>query len=703
MGRADPALSVWLLAKGPKVRRNLLLALIALLPLVFLWNTTNDAFSLPKLALLTVFIALIGGLRLIELALGRSFPAMRWMAAPLLLLTLPLAASWVFTSYRSWSLIGQYGRYEGLIPYLLVAALGVLIADAFPGSKADLAWAFVAGATATALYGLIQALGLDPLDVPTVDRSVASSIGHPNFLGGYLAVALPVSVSLWVMGGRHRLPAMAATVAMTLTLLVTFSQGPWGGALAGTALLIALLAGGKRFRLRVTALGVVVAVPIVMVGTIVFTQLGDTAPTSLGTARARGYWWRSAISMSEDRPIFGHGPNVYAFKNVPYRLPQDALAHEDALTNNPHSVPLGFLANAGSLGFLAWLGIVTWALLRIPAAGRASPLGAGFAAATVAYVVQSLVNIDQISLRSIFWVCLGVLASLSPPAADKQTSKPSANVRLRGFRVAAAITAAVVAVSWAVAWTVRAVSADLLAFRASRTEDAPEALELYERAFGYRDTVQYRTMYGERLGRAAVDQGIVRADLIGRMHRVFSITRDLPDMFALNAYADSLHAWSAIDLSAGPPAVHLSGRVVDIDPHSPVPRMRLAEGYLHLSAPRRAISTLSHLLDLYDRFPNLNGREPDTRATIALALLDIGQREQAQDELNAALAILARSREDRSVCAVEVAEAAIAAGQGLEVTLFDETDLRLRLLCSLPMQRFAERLVEEVSTIRASG
>ncbi|MDQ4026139.1 MAG: hypothetical protein M3217_11735, partial [Actinomycetota bacterium] len=198
-------------ARLAAARRWVLLALVFGVPMFFLWDVTYDAFLLPKVALLAVGVGAAAGLRVAESLLGRRGRGLGAAVVPAAFVAVPVVVAWLASGYRRWALLGEEARLEGLVPILLVVAAGVLLADAFRGDFGAPARAFVASAAAVATYELLQSVGLDPLDVPIAEYA-PSTIGQSNFVGGFLAIALPVALATWTAAaGAARAAAMAET------------------------------------------------------------------------------------------------------------------------------------------------------------------------------------------------------------------------------------------------------------------------------------------------------------------------------------------------------------------------------------------------------------------------------------------------------------------------------------------------------------
>ena len=115
----------------------------------------------------------------------------------------------------------------------------------------------------------------------------------------------------------------------------------------------------------------------------------------------RGYWiiaWQMAL----DHPFFGVGHDSYGDWFKSYR------GEEQAFSNAAHNVFLDILSNTGFVGFASYLlivGITLKSCFNVCFRTRYfDPIGSGLALSYVAYFLQSLISINQISLAVWGWV-----------------------------------------------------------------------------------------------------------------------------------------------------------------------------------------------------------------------------------------------------------------------------------------------------------
>jgi len=166
------------------------LCLLVVLPLSF-WTPLNDCFPLPKLLALIVF----GGLAVSAGPAGTP-PAFRWIFpwgawVALAALAGPGVTSW-------WRSLPEAAL---LILPLGAAAMMAGSSAGFTRKSSDM---FVAASVGIALYGLGQALGWEAGSwISPFLKGVASTIGNPDLLGGFLVFPFALALSLWLEGRRN--------------------------------------------------------------------------------------------------------------------------------------------------------------------------------------------------------------------------------------------------------------------------------------------------------------------------------------------------------------------------------------------------------------------------------------------------------------------------------------------------------------------
>ncbi|HEX9185929.1 MAG TPA: hypothetical protein VGB87_02575, partial [Vicinamibacteria bacterium] len=170
--------------------------------------------------------------------------ALAWLAAA--------ALSTAFSTSPLVSLVGADESHAGFVSVAGTVALFLATRGLgrSPEGRAALLTAAVAGTALAAAYGAAQAVGADPFPWKRVAGFSGWSrpfgtLGHPNHLGGLLAVVLPLQV--WTaraaFARRLRLAGVVAVAGVALSaavLAATLSRAAWIAAVVGMAVALGL-------------------------------------------------------------------------------------------------------------------------------------------------------------------------------------------------------------------------------------------------------------------------------------------------------------------------------------------------------------------------------------------------------------------------------------------------------------------------------
>jgi tetratricopeptide (TPR) repeat protein len=273
-------------------------------------------------------------------------------------------------------------------------------------------------------------------------------------------------------------------------------------------------------------------------------------------------------------------------------------------------------ANAGVLGALGFVLVVAWVIRRAVSLRHGDLLGAAFAAAAVAYFVQSLVSIDELTLRVALWTGLGGLAAASMPASAlspdlSRAARAEEAPAVRRLRTATAGLLVAAGVGTSVWWATGWLAADLRVERAEALFNAgrpgPAATEM-KRALAFRDEISYRRAYALGLGLAALDNGARGAKLMEDMRAVNAYLRRVPDPRGVRTAARITHHWGAVRPAADERALRLYDRAQLLDPHNVLLAVERAEVLLDLGRPHAARAALESRAEwIGDRAPELWG------------------------------------------------------------------------------------------------
>ena len=618
-----------------RVTRAVLLATVALVPLA-MSPFTNDPLNVPKMAILAIGVAVAGCLRLYD-GSERARWDPRAILVPIAAIGVVLAVAWLFADFRAYSLLGSYRRYAGVVPYLVVMTLAFLIADSFRARLSSLAWTLTISGTVVAVYGIVQAMGLDPLTWYSgriADRGSASTIGNTNLAGAYLGMLVPVCVGLWnSTRSRSRALLLACSGLIVLALVLTRSQGGWAAGLAGAAVATGFLLASSWPQARSWGAAVAIAAAVLMAG---YVGLGAIEPDNplLGTqARLRGYWWQAAIEMTKESPVVGSGPAAYSVVGSSYRPATNALEAPAGFADDPHSIPLGFLSNAGLLGLagllVAWVSVLRkgWSLAR---EGEDGLLTAGFLGMFVAFAVQALISVDDVVPRMGAWVAIGAIFAGGP-----LLTRTSREKRRKNRLVTAAIgtVAAIAAVAFAAVFVVADVKVKT-GLRAFARDDPGGARAALDQALELRDDFEVRRLYAYYLIGAAHRQGPSGAPLVEEARRQYGYLSEMPHLPSIVEYADGLFLWATVDVTAADEAVPIFERALALDPYNIPVRAQAADNLMLAGRAQEAVEILQPMAQ-----PFLNSSYPVFWGTLALAHVQAGQEDLARSALEVVAAL----------------------------------------------------------------
>ncbi len=327
-----------------------------------------------------------------------------------------LVASTLFSTNRLQSAQGSYERMQGALTTLCCLALFLMIVDRLrtlaqvERLMATIAW----GSAPVALYGLLQALKLDPLPWTVEGSPVISTLGRSNFVGAYLVLALPITLACLIQArDRGRARYIGLFMTQLACLAATMSRAAWLGTFAaGGVLCLTIIWQRGRRRLAVIAacagflalLGGVAALPFI--------------PGLTGSIGARGVIWRASWPLVTARPILGYGPETFGQVFTTVFPPELVyLQGRAVIVDRAHNLILDTLASTGIVGLLAYAALIgatlaqgVRTLLHSPDRQTRAIVTAGLAA-VIGYLVETQFSFAVTTTATLFWILLGMIAA----------------------------------------------------------------------------------------------------------------------------------------------------------------------------------------------------------------------------------------------------------------------------------------------------
>ncbi len=429
---------------------------VATIPLLF-WPWSSDTFVAPKQlaarAIVAVAALAAGG----ALIAGGSHVRLRFPDWALALFLASNIVAWVLSVDRHTSLVGEPLQQAGVVSFL-AAGGAYAVARLTIGSVVrlrGLCVAVVVGATGVAAYGLLQAVNLDPLWQDLSDGRVFSLVGQPNWLGAYLVVTIPVTLSLMPTTRLWALRAglLLSAVIQVLVLAGTLSRASWLGfvmslIVGGAALVIyhwrrSSLNSAVVSRVAFVSAGIGIALLLAVAWVPAFSpsQVADRAASAanLGAFDIQQHLslWRVAAAITVDHPWIGTGPDTYAviFPDYRDRVLEPAYAQYLASfrPESPHNVYLAHAAGAGLLAAFAYLAFAAGSFVVLATRfWRAVPgfyLILGIMTATAGHLIADAFMTMDVSTTWLLWALLGAAITVSTQQENRPANAASAQLR----------------------------------------------------------------------------------------------------------------------------------------------------------------------------------------------------------------------------------------------------------------------------------
>ena len=314
-------------------------------------------------------------------------------------------------------LFGASGRNTGLITYVAFSSIFVvtLIASNTAFLKRFSLVSLAVG-TASLGYGLIQAIGADPIDWVNPYSPVFGFLGNPNFQSSLLGI-LGSIVFTQLLARSVTLQAKATYIAYLIVSLYvikeTESQQGFLVLLIGCAVAVGVFAIQKSKVLGFSYLGLsTIGFIAVLLGSL------DKGPLASllfkDSVTYRGDYWRAGWDMSINNPIFGVGLDSYGDWYRRSRTIEATLRRgPDTTSNAAHNVFLDFSSYGGFpllLIYLALMILVVISAFKVIKRSREFNAGfVGLVAGWVAFQAQSIISINQIGLALWGWVLSGLI------------------------------------------------------------------------------------------------------------------------------------------------------------------------------------------------------------------------------------------------------------------------------------------------------
>ncbi|MFC1727808.1 O-antigen ligase family protein [Patescibacteria group bacterium] len=373
----------------------LLLFLVPLILTPFNW----ELFEFNKMLLVYLLGTIITASWAIKMILNKKIIFRRtFWDIPLLIFLATQFLSYLVSISPHTSFWGYYSRFHGgLLSTLTYLLLYWSFVSNLNRQKAlKTLRLLLAGSILVGTYGVLQHFGIDAKQwIQDVQNRVFSTLGQPNWLAAYLVAVIPVTWALVFNDQKRKktylysLPYALCSL-LFLTLLYTKSRsGLIGFSVAFSVfwgLSLTNFKGKNNVKKSFVTFAFLFLIFTLLVGTpwtpsfSKITSPKNSPQTKTSQTQApllisessdiRKIVWKGALNIWKNNPLFGTGPETFAYSYYWHRPRQHNNVSEwDFLYNKAHNEYLNFLATTGTVGFIGYLSLIisflTWSLSRL--------------------------------------------------------------------------------------------------------------------------------------------------------------------------------------------------------------------------------------------------------------------------------------------------------------------------------------------------
>jgi O-antigen ligase len=311
---------------------------------------------------------------------------------------------------------GVNGRNTGFLTYLAFSFIfvGSAIASGADFLKRLIPVVYVVGVASLA-YGVIQAVGADPITWVNPFSPVFGFLGNPNFQSSLLGIlGAMVFAQLFVKGLKLQFKGLVGLYLLVTLYVIkeTASQQGFLVLVLGIGVVVGLYVIQMSKKLGV-AYGVlsVIGFFVVLFGTL---NKGPLALLYKESVTFRGDYWSAGWKITVDYPIFGVGLDGYGdWYRRGRTLAATVRRGPDVTSNAAHNVFLDFSSSGGILLVAIYATLMVVVVISAIKVLRRStsfnPAFAGLVAGWVAFQAQSIISINQIGLALWGWVFSGLI------------------------------------------------------------------------------------------------------------------------------------------------------------------------------------------------------------------------------------------------------------------------------------------------------
>ena len=345
------------------------------------------------------------------------------------------------------ALFGDGVREQGLIPfilYLLVLFFLVIYRQELNINRI-INWILLGGFL-TALFSILEFIGLQPIGLISNDQGIASTMGHPSFYGAYLIFIIPLTwFKIMVAKTRERkIMYLGLCILFIICLFLTQTRAAWLGAMGSLIFwflvygLMKLREGHKKLIFVVLIIVFISVVSFSLVLTqkdfvkhSVWGKMTHLLDFEHGSGALRLIWWNNSLELIQESPWLGYGLDNQQNIFIPYYEPfQLNYGRPYVFLDRAHNEYLDTALTTGLLGLASLLTIIIYIFVKgLKRIFNKNEQGKfvilAILTGLVAYLIQALFSFSVTILYVFFWLYVGMLIVLY----DQSSKEPEHDVK----------------------------------------------------------------------------------------------------------------------------------------------------------------------------------------------------------------------------------------------------------------------------------
>jgi O-antigen ligase len=382
----------------------------------------QDPFNSPKLWILLICGCWLLGYLIFNIHFLIKIEEYRIFFILIFSFVISLLMSALLTDIKFNAFLGETQRKLGFLTYLFFAIFMIVaVISSEHKTIYKFYWANFFTGTLLGAYGVIQALGKDPIKWDNPFNRVLGTLGNPNYASATMAIIACLSTGAIFITTFSKIfrAANLILVAGLLSIASTSNsiQGLVAYSVGAGVIFVTLIYRKKKYLGHISLILFALTGVVAILGMLQVGPLKDILYKSSVTVR--GYYWNAGIKMFLNNPVTGVGVDRYGAYFKEFRDSQYSINYGfDLTSSSAHNTFIQLFATAGLFVGTSYILLNIYVALRaiklIIRSGETERIKiVGIFSAWIVFISQSVISIDNIGTTIWGWIFGGAILGLS--------------------------------------------------------------------------------------------------------------------------------------------------------------------------------------------------------------------------------------------------------------------------------------------------